>query len=126
MPPPLIISSVTPGQDPDPATASTSWAFTSNGNSDRTLTASLDVAPPDGMTITVDLGTAESATTHGNGSSAGSSTIATLSNATYQNVTLWSGARRARANGTVAWTAAVTAGLTEDDSYTGNLTLTFE
>lgn len=126
MPTGLVIATATPGSDPDPVTATSAWGFTSNGNTVRSLTADLDVAPPAGLTVTVDLGLPTDEATHGSGATVGSAVEATFSSTNYEDVTLWTGARRARATGTATWTAAATLEMGEDDDYTGNMTITFE
>lgn len=126
MPTGLIITTATPGSDPDPVVATSAWGFTSNGNTERSLTADLDVAPPAGLSFTVDLGVPATSDAHGSGASVGSAVEATFNSTNFEDVTLWTGARRSRATGTATWTAAATVEVGEDDDYTGNMTLTFE
>lgn len=125
MPPTLVISTATPGEQPEPATATTSWGFTTNGNVNRSLTADLDVAPPSGLTITMDLGVPTTSVAPGGGT-VGSASVGSFTNATYTNVTLWTGAKRALALGDVDWTATATIEVSDADDYTGTLTLTFQ
>lgn len=62
--PSLVINTATAGSNPTSATAAASWAVTTNQNGAK-VTASIPVAMPAGLTLTVDLGAPSGATSAG-------------------------------------------------------------